>query len=169
MLFLNAFNIQEWNVSLVLICTSVLLCVCMWVGGWLNVPVEFLFQNRISSRKRVYNARNVTTSIVIINSLKLIINSISALQVHCAEIWSFCHVKKKEKERKKIWLLLWSDAVKDRIHGPRFSILWSACPLFHCCIISFLNSAIWEAKLNRVCLGVQFKTLCLPNFLGLRL
>lgn len=35
--------------SLVLICTSVLLCVCMWVGGWLNVPVEFLFQNRISS------------------------------------------------------------------------------------------------------------------------
>lgn len=87
--------------SLVLICTSVLLCVCMWVGGWLNVPVEFLFQNRISSGKRVYNARNVTTSIVIINLLKLIINSISALQVHCAEIWSFCHVKKRKGKEKK--------------------------------------------------------------------
>lgn len=92
--------------SLVLICTSVLLCVCMWVGGWLNVPVEFLFQNRISSRKRVYNARNVTTSIVIINLLKLIINSISALQVHCAEIWSFCHVKKRKGKEKNLTFTL---------------------------------------------------------------
>lgn len=90
--------------SFVLQCCSV--CACGWVGGCLNVPVEFLFQNRISSGKRVYNARNVTTSIVIINSLKLIINSISALQVHCAEIWSFCHVKKRKGKEKNLTFTL---------------------------------------------------------------
>lgn len=110
---------------------AVCACAHVSVGGWLNLLVEFLFSNRNSTRKWIYNARNVTTSNIIINSVKLIIHSISPLQTHSAETWSFCLVK--------MFLTVTLIVVRQ---GQDSCYIGPAGPLLHCCIISFLNSAI---------------------------
>lgn len=103
-----------------------------WVGS--KGFFLLLSRKRISTCKWVYNARNVSTSFVIINFQKLITSSISRLQVLCGRFCS-CNV---------LLLPLLSVGLKDRIKGPRLfffiTSVWSACSLFPCFIIYFFKS-----------------------------
>lgn len=109
-LFLGRLSIHDCSVSRLLI-WRVSPCVWMWVDrkfffffcylGLEQAPVLFFFYTR-----------NVSTSVVIINSQKLIISSVGRLQVLCGPFWS-----------SNIVFLLLSVRLKDRIRIQSFSFL----------------------------------------------
>lgn len=95
-------------------------CVCVEWSGWLNGLVEFLFHNRITTREVNYNAKNVTTWIVI-SEINYWFYQLPADTMCRNMVILPCFL---------IFLFLIFD------QSLMFSIPFPVGPLFHCSIIS---------------------------------